>query len=97
MFNMTKNTMGTKLSRKQEQKMQIMGVNRSNWLDCVGISVWLKLPNVQLANYLTVVQIEKDAPAVALALYHRVLYALQQDYDILFLLKKTQKERLCRI
>ena len=42
---MAKNTMGTKLPRKLEQKMSVVG-EQINWLACVGTSAWLRWQNV---------------------------------------------------
>ena len=79
---MAKNTMGTKLPRKLEQKMQIVGEQ-------------IKLARLRrnlseraTCSPLTVGRIEKGAPTVAIGIYLRVLYALQLDDDILLLAKE---------
>ena len=69
---MTKSTMGTKLPRKLEQKMQIVGEQ-------------IRLARF---SPLTVSRIEKGVPTVAIGIYLRVLYALQLDDDILLLAKE---------
>ena len=74
---MTKSTMGTKLPRKLEQKMQIVGEQ-------------IRLARLRSATCspLTVSRIEKGVPTVAIGIYLRVLYALQLDDDILLLAKE---------
>ena len=81
---MTKSTMGTKLPRKLEQKMQIVGEQ---------IRLRRNLSIAQVAERatcspLTVSRIEKGVPTVAIGIYLRVLYALQMDDDILLLAKE---------
>ena len=86
---MAKNTMGTKLPRKLEQKMQIVGEQ-------------IKL--ARLRRNLSVAQVAERAtcspppapridfgfPPVAIGIYMRVLYALQLDDDILWLAKEDK-------
>ena len=82
---MAKNTMGTKLPRKLEQKMLIVGEQ-------------IKLARLRVAQIaeratcspLTVSRIEKGASTVAIGIYLRVLYALQLDDDILWLAKEDK-------
>ena len=75
---MTKRTMGTKLPRKLEQKMQIVG-------DQIRLARLRRNPSIaQVAERatcspLTVSRIEKGIPTVAIGIYLRVLYALQLD------------------
>ena len=81
---MTKSTMGTKLPRKLEQKMQIVGEQ---------VRLRRNLSIAQVAERatcspLTVSRIEKGVPTVAICIYLRVLYALQLDDDILLLAKE---------
>ena len=81
---MTKSTMGTKLPRKLEQKMQIVGEQ---------VRLRRNLSIAQVAERatcspLTVSRIEKGTPTVAIGIYLRVLYALQLDDDILLLAKE---------
>ena len=76
--------MGTKLPRKLEQKMQIVGEQ---------VRLRRNLSIAQVAERatcspLTVSRIEKGTPTVALGIYLRVLYALQLDDDILLLAKE---------
>ena len=72
--------MGTKLPRKLEQKMQIVGE---------------QIRLARLRRNLSIAQIaeratcsQKGAPTVAIGIYLRVLYALQLDDDILLLAKE---------
>ena len=76
--------MGTKLPRKLEQKMQIVGEQ---------VRLRRNLSFAQVAERatcspLTVSRIEKGTPTVAIGIYLRVLYALQLDDDILLLAKE---------
>ena len=76
--------MGTKLPRKLEQKMQIVGEQ---------VRLRRNLSIAQVAERatcspLTVSRIEKGTPTVAIGIYLRVLYALQLDDDILLLAKE---------
>ena len=76
--------MGTKLPRKLEQKMLIVGEQ---------VRLRRNLSIAQVAERatcspLTVSRIEKGTPTVAIGIYLRVLYALQLDDDILLLAKE---------
>ena len=75
---MAKNTMGTKLPRKLEQKMQVVGEQ-------------IKL--ARLRRNLSVAQVAERAtcsPLTVSRIYLRVLYALQLDDDILWLAKEDK-------
>lgn len=87
MLNMTKNTMGTKLPRKLEHKMQIVGeqIKLARLRRNLSISL---VAERSTCSPLTVSRIEKGAPTVAIGIYLRVLYALQLDDDILLLAKE---------
>ena len=79
---MTKSTMGTKLPRKLEQKMLIVGEQ----IRLARLRRNLSMAQVAeraTCSPLTVGRIEKGAP-----IYLRVLYALQLDDDILLLAKE---------
>ena len=83
---MAKNTMGTKLPRKLEQKMQIVGEQ----IKLARLRRDLSIAQVAeraTCSPLTVSRIEKGTPTVAIGIYLRVLYALQLDDDILLLAK----------
>ena len=86
---MTKNTMGTKLSRKLEQKMQIVGEQIKLARLRRNLSV-AQVAERATCSPLTVSRIEKGVPTVAIGIYLRVLYALQLDDDILWLAKEDK-------
>ena len=83
---MAKSTMGTKLPRKLEQKMQVVGEQIKLARLRRNLSV-AQVAERATCSPLTVSRIEKGAPTVAIGIYLRVLYALQLDDDILFLAK----------
>ena len=83
---MSKSTMGTKLPRKLEQKMKLVGEQIRLARLRRDISV-VQVADRATCSPLTVSRIEKGAPTVAIGIYLRVLYALQLDDDILFLAK----------
>ena len=81
---MSKSTMGTKLPRKLEEKMKVVGEQ----IKLARLRRDLSLTQVAeraTCSPLTVSRIEKGAPTVAIGIYLRVLYALQLDDDILLL------------
>ena len=84
---MTKSTMGTKLPRKLEQKMQIVGeqIRLARLRRNLSIA---QIAERATCSPLTVSRIEKGVPTVAIGIYLRVLYALQLDDDILLLAKE---------
>ena len=92
----TKSTMGTKLPRKLEQKMQIVGeqIRLARLRRNLSIA---QVAERATCSPLTVSRIEKGVPTVAIGIYLRVLYALQMDDDILLLAKEDTMERPCRI
>ncbi|MBO5963118.1 MAG: helix-turn-helix transcriptional regulator [Bacteroidales bacterium] len=83
---MSKSTMGTKLPRKLEQKMQIVGeqIRLARLRRNLSIA---QVAERATCSSLTVSRIEKGSPTVAIGIYLRVLYALQLEDDILFLAK----------
>ena len=83
---MTKSTMGTKLPRKLEQKMHIVGEQIRLARLRRNLSV-AQVAERATCSPLTVSRIEKGAPTVVIGIYLRVLYALQLDDDILSLAK----------
>ena len=83
---MAKNTMGTKLPRKLEQKIQVVGEQIKLARLRRNLSV-TQVAERATCSPLTVSRIEKGVPTVAIGIYLRVLYALQLDDDILFLAK----------
>ena len=89
---MSKSTMGTKLPRKLEKKMKVVGEQ----IKLARLRRDLSLTQVAeraTCSPLTVSRIEKGAPTVAIGIYLRVLYALQLDDDILLLAKEDKLGR----
>lgn len=89
---MSKSTMGTKLPRKLEEKMKVVGEQ----IKLARLRRDLSLTQVAeraTCSPLTVSRVEKGAPTVAIGIYLRVLYALQLDDDILFLAKEDKLGR----
>ena len=84
---MVKTTMGTKLPRKLEQKMQIVGEQIKLARLRRNLSV-AQVAERATCSPLTVSRIEKGTQTVAIGIYLRVLYALQLDDDILLLAKE---------
>ena len=89
---MAKSTMGTKLPRKLEQKMQIVGEQIKLARLRRNLSV-TQVAERATCSPLTVSRIEKGVPTVAIGIYLRVLYALQLDDDILSLAKDDELGR----
>ena len=89
---MAKSTMGTKLPRKLEQKMQVVGEQIKLARLRRNLSV-TQVAERATCSSLTVSRIEKGAPTVAIGIYLRVLYALQLDDDILSLAKDDELGR----
>ena len=84
---MTKSTMGTKLPRKLEQKMQIVGeqIRLARLRRNLSIA---QIAERATCSPLTVSRFEKGAPTGAIVIYLRVLYALLLDDDNLLLAKE---------
>jgi len=89
---MSKSTMGTKLPRKLEQKMQLVGEQIKLARLRRNLSV-AQVAERATCSPLTVSRIEKGVPTVAIGIYLRVLYALQLDDDILSLAKDDELGR----
>ena len=89
---MSKSTMGTKLPRKLEQKMQLVGKQIKLARLRRNLSV-AQVAERATCSPLTVSRIEKGVPTVAIGIYLRVLYALQLDDDILSLAKDDELGR----
>lgn len=83
---MTKATRSTKLPRKLEQKMQIVGEQIRLARLRRNLSV-AQIAERATCSELTVMRVEKGMPTVAMGIYLRILYALQLDDDILSLAK----------
>ena len=84
--------MGTKLPRKLEQKMQVVGEQIKLARLRRNLSV-AQVAERATCSPLTVSRIEKGVPTVAIGIYLRVLYALQLDDDILSLAKDDELDR----
>lgn len=89
---MVKTTMGTKLPRKLEQKMQIVGeqIRLARLRRNLSIA---QVAERATCSSVTINRVEKGAPTVAIGIYLRVLYALQLDDDILLLAQKDDMGR----
>ena len=83
---MTKSTRGTKLPRKLEQKMQLVGeqIRLARLRRDLSIA---QIAERATCSQLTVSRVEKGAPTVAIGIYLRILYALNLEDDILSLAK----------
>ena len=83
---MTKYTRGTRLPRKLEQKMQIVGeqIRLARLRRNLSIA---QVAERATCSEPTVMRVEKGAPTVAIGIYLRILYALQLDDDILAIAK----------
>ncbi len=86
---MAKATMATKLPRKLERNMQIVGeqIKLARLRRNLTIA---QIADRATCSPLTVNRIEKGSPTVAIGIYLRVLYALQLDEDILLLAREDQ-------
>lgn len=81
---MAKSTMGTRLPRKFEEKMKIVGEQIKLARLRRNLSV-AQVAERATCSPLTVARIEKGTPTVAIGIYLRVLYALQLEDDILLI------------
>ena len=84
--------MGTKLPRKLEQKMQIVGEQIKLARLRRNLSV-AQIAERATCSPLTVSRIEKGSPTVSIGIYLRVLYALQLEDDILLIAKDDELGR----
>lgn len=84
---MAKNTIGTKLPRKLEQKMALVGeqIKLARLRRNLSIS---QVAERATCSTLTVSRIEKGSPTVSIGIYARVLYVLQLDDDLLLIAKE---------
>ena len=89
---MSKTTMGNKLPRKLEHKMQTVGEQIKLARLRRNLSI-AQVAERATCSPLTVARIEKGTPTVAIGIYLRVLYALQLDDDILLLAQKDEMGR----
>lgn len=86
---MSKTTMGTKLPRKLEDKMKVVGeqIRLARLRRDLSIA---QVAERATCSSVTISRVEKGAPTVAIGIYLRVLYALQLDDDILLLAQKDE-------
>lgn len=89
---MTKNTMGTKLPRKLELKMQVMGEQIKLARLRRNLSI-AQVAERATCSTLTVSRIERGTPSVSIGIYLRVLYALQLEEDILYIAREDELGR----
>lgn len=89
---MVKTTMGTKLPRKLEMKMQTVGeqIRLARLRRNLSIA---QVAERATCSPVTINRVEKDSPTVAIGIYLRVLYALQLEDDILLLAQKDEMGR----
>ena len=90
---MAKNTMGTKLPRKLEEKMKLMGEQIKLARLRRNLSI-AQVAERATCSPLTVNRIEKGSPTVSIGIYARVLYALQLDEDLLLIAQEDKQGRL---
>ena len=81
--------MGTKLPRKLEDKMKVVGeqIRLARLRRDLSIA---QVAERATCSAVTISRVEKGAPTVAIGIYLRVLYALQLDDDILLLAQKDE-------
>lgn len=89
---MAKNTMGTKLPRKLELKMQVMGKQIKLARLRRNLSI-AQVAERATCSTLTVSRIERGTPSVSIGIYLRVLYALQLEEDILYIAREDELGR----
>ena len=85
--------MGTKLPRKLEQKMSVVGEQ----IKLARLRRNLSMAQVAeraSCSSLTLSRVEKGLPTVSIGIYLRVLYALQLEDDILLLAKEDKLGRM---
>ena len=90
---MGKNTIGTKLPRKLEEKMKLMGEQIKMARLRRNLSI-AQVAERATCSPLTVNRIEKGSPTVSIGIYARVLYALQLDDDLLLIAQEDKQGRL---
>lgn len=83
---MAKNTMGTRLPRKLEQKMELVGEQIKLARLRRNLSI-AQVAERATCSPLTVARIEKGSPTVSIGIYARVLYVLQLDDDLTLIAK----------
>lgn len=89
---MTKNTMGTKLPRKLERNMEIVGEQIKQARLRRNLSI-AQVAERATCSPRTVSRIEQGSATVSIGIYLRVLFALQLEDDILLLAKEDELGR----
>lgn len=89
---MAKSSMGTKLPRKLEQNMQIVGEQIKLARLRRNLSI-AQIAERATCSPLTISRVEKGTATVSMGIYLRVLYALQLEEDILLLAKEDPMGR----
>lgn len=89
---MAKSSMGTKLPRKLEQNMQIVGEQIKLARLRRNLSI-AQIAERATCSPLTISRVEKGVATVSMGIYLRVLYALQLEEDILLLAKEDAMGR----
>ena len=86
---MGKSTMATRLPRRLEENMKIVGeqIKRARLRRNLSRS---QVAERAMCSELTEARVEKGSPTVAIGIYLRVLYALQLEDDILFIAKEDK-------
>lgn len=84
--------MGTKLPRKLEQKMQVVGEQIKLARLRRNLSI-AQVAERATCSTLTVSRIERGTPSVSIGIYLRVLYALQLEDDILYIAREDELGR----
>ena len=85
--------MGTKLPRKLEEKMKLMGEQIKLARLRRNLSI-AQVAERATCSPLTVNRIEKGSSTVSIGIYARVLYALQLDDDLLLIAQEDKQGRL---
>lgn len=84
--------MGTKLPRKLELKMQVVGEQIKLARLRRNLSI-AQVAERATCSTLTVSRIERGTPSVSIGIYLRVLYALQLEDDILYIAREDELGR----
>lgn len=91
--NMAKNTLGTLLPARLENKMKILGeqIKLARLRRNLTIA---QIAERATCSPLTINRVEKGMPTVAIGIYARVLNALQLDDDLLLIAKEDEQGRI---
>ena len=85
--------MGTKLPKKLEEKMKLMGEQIKLARLRRNLSI-AQVAERSTCSPLTVNRIEKGSPTVSMGIYARVLYALQLEDDLILIAQNDKQGRL---